>query len=248
MSVACTYLGSSGWLIDFPRHRVLVDPWLTGNLSFPPGPWLIEGTLTKQINIPEEINLLLLTQGLADHTHPPSLELLPKKTPVIGSPSASKVARNLGFENVCQIKPGENQQIEDLLIQATVGAPVPNLENGYILQHPSGSLYIEPHGFLDNQIKSSHMDAVITPVVNLKLPIAGKFIKGKDVLPELIRRFSPLTVFASTTGGDSTFTGLINGLITVEGSPEEAFKLLSPETVFIDPAPGKKYLLSNYKN
>ena len=38
---------------------------------------------------------------------------------------------------------------KNLLIKATAGAPVPQIENGYILSHPCGSLYIEPHGYLE---------------------------------------------------------------------------------------------------
>ena len=72
-------------------------------------------------------------------------------------------------------------QIKELTIQATAGAPVPNIENGYVLTHPEGSLYVEPHGFLDPEISSQQLDAVITPVVNVALPLAGTFLRGKKV-------------------------------------------------------------------
>ena len=245
MELTSTYLGSSGWIIELGDVRVLVDPWLKGKLSFQPGSWLIEGTLKKELEMPQGINLVLLTQGLADHCHPPSLELIPKHIPVIGSVSASKVARRIGFENVFELKPGECKYLEEIRIQATAGAPVPRLENGYILEHPLGSFYLEPHGFLDNQIKSHHIDVVITPVFNLRLPFAGKFIKGKDILPELIKKFSPSTILASTTGGDNIFTGVLNNLIKIEGSLEEVNRIIPTETVFIEPEPGKKYLLTN---
>jgi L-ascorbate metabolism protein UlaG (beta-lactamase superfamily) len=38
-----TYLGANGWLLEIGRLRLLVDPWLTGPLVFPPGPWLLRG-------------------------------------------------------------------------------------------------------------------------------------------------------------------------------------------------------------
>ena len=38
-----TYYGANGWLLEFGNLRVLVDPWLTGALQFPPGAWFFEG-------------------------------------------------------------------------------------------------------------------------------------------------------------------------------------------------------------
>jgi L-ascorbate metabolism protein UlaG (beta-lactamase superfamily) len=40
MTLAATYYGANGWLLEFNNLRVLVDPWLRGSLSFPPGSWL----------------------------------------------------------------------------------------------------------------------------------------------------------------------------------------------------------------
>ena len=41
MTLAATYYGANGWLLEFDDLRVLVDPWLRGSLSFPPGEWLL---------------------------------------------------------------------------------------------------------------------------------------------------------------------------------------------------------------
>ena len=91
MNFVVTYFGSSGWFINLDGLKILIDPWLTGDLVFPPGPWLIKGALRKDIPVPDNIDLLLLTQGLPDHAHPPSLELLNRSVSVISSPSAFKV-------------------------------------------------------------------------------------------------------------------------------------------------------------
>ena len=45
MILAATYYGANGWLLEFNNLRVLVDPWLRGSLSFPPGSWLLKGVL-----------------------------------------------------------------------------------------------------------------------------------------------------------------------------------------------------------
>lgn len=248
MSFNATYLGSSGWVIEIGNHKILIDPWLTGELVFPPGPWLIKGRLGKNIDVPIGITLILLTQGLADHCHRPSLEILSRSIPVLGSPSAAKVVRDIGFESVFELRPGEVKFFDDLKIEASEGAPVPNIENGYLIYSDDCSLYFEPHGFLDSNISECILDAVITPVVNLKLPIAGEFIKGKKTLPELVKRFQPLNILASTTGGDSNFSGILNNLITVEGSAEEMSKTLDKKINFIDPLPGNLYKIKTHKD
>tara|TARA_Y100001968_G_C19424552_1_gene753608 strand:- start:1398 stop:2150 length:753 start_codon:yes stop_codon:yes gene_type:complete len=247
MTFSATYFGSNGWLIEFGELCVLIDPWLTGNLSFPPGPWLIEGKLTKKLKVPSKVSIILLTQGLADHAHIPSLDLFSRSIPIVGSSSASKIVKKLGFKSVFGLKPGETKILDGLKIQATSGAAVPNLENGYLISHDYASLYIEPHGFLDEKIPIQKIDAVITPVVNLKLPFAGNFIQGKTILPEIIKRLNPLTVLASTVGGDTEFSGILNQLISIEGTQDKLSNDLSSKTYFINPVPGRLYKLKTYK-
>ena len=246
MTFSVTYFGSSGWLVEFGELRVLIDPWLTGTLTFPPGAWLIEGRLHHEIQVPEQLDLLLLSQGLADHAHPPTLKKLPRSLRVLGSPSAVAVVKKLGFERVQTLKPGETSHIEELTVEASAGAPVPKIENGYVLTHPMGSIYFEPHGFLDKSISPRRLDAVITPVVNVTLPLAGAFLRGKDVLPELIKRFQPLSILSSTTGGDATFTGFLGGLMRMEGSVEQAAQSLEEDMVLIEPNPEKNYVLRTH--
>ena len=137
MSLTATYGGANGWLLEFRVSsdsarglRVLVDPWLQGPLVFPPGPWLLKGELANPLPTPEDVDLLLLTQGLADHCHPPSLELLNRALPVVASATAAVKVRQLGFERVATLTPGQSHRIEDLTITATAGAPVPQTENG----------------------------------------------------------------------------------------------------------------------
>ena len=243
MSIKATYYGANGWLIELNTIRILIDPWLNGDLTFPPGDWLIKGELAKDIEIPSDIDFLLLTQGQPDHAHPPTLEKINKFIPVIGSESACKIVSKIGFNKIHKLKPGECFRDGNLSIQATSGASVPNVENGYIIDLASNSIYIEPHGYLDKKISSRKIDLIITPVIDFSLPLAGKFIKGKTVLPDLLRLFNPSTIIASTTGGDINFTGLINNLIKVDGSVEEIDLLKHKNTNYINPEPLKEYSL-----
>ena len=216
MTFKATYLGSNGWIIEFKKARIVIDPWLIGDLIFPPGGWFFKGTLKDEIPTPEDIDLILLTQGLPDHCHIPSLKKFPKKTNIICSKSAYKILDGLNFKSINIMQPGENLKFNEIEIEATSGAAVPQIENGYILETNEGSFYIEPHGFLDNTIKPRKLDAVITPTKNLELPIVGPFVKGADVIPNLIKLFNPSYILSSTTGGDAKFSGILNSFISLE--------------------------------
>lgn len=247
-ALIATYLGANGWLLEFGDLRVLVDPWFTGPLRFGPGGWLLKGELRSPQPVPERLDLLLLSQGLPDHCHIPSLELLPRDLTVVASFTAARQATRLGFTDVIHLAPGERFPEPPLTVIATAGAAVPQVENGWVLRHPAGNVYLEPHGFPATDIPSLPMTAVITPVLNVGLPVAGAFVRGRSALPELLRRLHPTTVLASTTGGDVRFSGLLSSLLRVEGSPEEAAALVAAQgngCRFIDPQPGVPYTLSS---
>ena len=222
MTFEATYLGSNGWLIKFKESNLLIDPWLTGDLVFPPGEWFFKGSLNNEILIEEEINIILLTQGLPDHCHVPSLKKFNKNIDIICPKSAQGILEKIGFTSIEVLKPSEKIKQYGLEIEATAGAPVPQIENGYIVKDEKGrGFYIEPHGYLDENIKSQEIDAVITPIINLELPIVGSFVKGADVLPKLINTFNPKYILSSTVGGEAKYTGLLNKFISIQEYAEE---------------------------
>ncbi len=222
MSFEAKYLGSNGWLIKFNKINLLIDPWLTGDLVFPPGDWFFKGSLDKEIIIEEEINIILLTQGLPDHCHIPSLEKFKKNIDIICSNSAKKILEKTGFNSIKVLKPSEKVFHKDLEIEATAGAPVPQIENGYIVKDKEGrGFYIEPHGYIDKNLTPQEIDVVITPTMNLGLPIIGTFVKGADILPKLINTFNPKYVLSSTVGGEAKYTGLLNKFISVQDYKEK---------------------------
>ena len=217
MTFEAKYLGSNGWLIKFDKTNLLIDPWLTGDLIFPPGEWFFKGTLDNEIKIEEEINVILLTQGLPDHCHIPSLKKFKKNIEIVCPNSAKNILKKSGFTSIKFLRPSEKIKTHGLEIEATAGAPVPQIENGYIVKDQKGSgFYIEPHGYLDENLKSQKIDAVITPIINLELPVVGSFVKGADVLPKLISTFNPKYILSSTAGGEATYTGLLNKFISIQ--------------------------------
>lgn len=245
-ALLATYLGANGWLLEFGGLRVLVDPWLTGSLSFGLGGWLLKGELSNPQPVPEQLDLLVLSQGLPDHCHPPSLALLPKDLTVLASPTAAKRAWRLGFTRVIAMQPGERHPEPPLTVTATAGAAVPQPENGWLFDHPAGSVYIEPHGFPSDDLPTRPLTAVITPVLDVGLQLTGAFVRGRSALPPLLNRFQPATVLASTTGGDVRFSGMLSSFLTVKGSAEDAAAVIAAHSNtcrFIDPQPGVAYTL-----
>ena len=241
MNVSTVYLGGNSWIIELNDTKILIDPWLTGSLEFPIGKWLIEGKLAKSIEIPKDIDLILLTQGQPDHTHIETLKKINLNIPVIGSSSSIKIAKSIGFKSTTFLKPGMNSDFQGIEILATKGAPVPTIENGYIIRTDNSSIYIEPHGFIDKEIVNTKLDIVITPVINISIPIFGSFIRGKDVLCALIDMYKPSYVLASTVGGDISFKGILTNFFKQEGTFLDSQSKFSGKCNLIDPVPGRRY-------
>tara|TARA_B100000886_G_scaffold151318_1_gene102930 strand:- start:779 stop:1495 length:717 start_codon:yes stop_codon:yes gene_type:complete len=222
MTFEATYLGSNGWFIKFNKNNLIIDPWLKGDLIFPPGEWFFKGSLEQEISIDKKIDIILLTQGLPDHCHIPTLEMFRKDIPIICPSSASRILEKIGFSLIRILKPTEKIHQFNLSFEATAGAPVPQIENGYIVRdNLENSFYIEPHGYLDENVDKQNLDAVITPTKNLELPLVGPFVKGADVIPKLINKFNPKFILSSTVGGDAKYSGFLNKFISVQEYEKE---------------------------
>jgi len=206
MTFEATYLGSNGWLMKFNKTNLIIDPWLKGDLIFPPGEWFFKGSLDKEITIHKNIDIILLTKGLTDHCHIPTLEMFRKDIPIICPKSAVETLKKIGFSSIKVLKPTEMTNLLNYSFEATAGAPVPQIENGYIVKDDQDNgFYIEPHGYLDENLNEQKIDAVITPTKNLELPLVGSFVKGADVIPKLINKFNPKFILSSTVGGDAKY-------------------------------------------
>ena len=153
MSIALTWLDLNTWLIELGSRRLLVDPWFVGPMTFGLPSWLLQLERPRPRPCPEQLDVVLLSQGLPDHCHPPSLARLDRNIPVIAPASAAKVVQTLGFGNLTILKPGECHQFLDLHIHATRGSAIGpgQQENGYVLHSVIANtcLYYEPHGHHD---------------------------------------------------------------------------------------------------
>jgi L-ascorbate metabolism protein UlaG (beta-lactamase superfamily) len=245
-----TWLDSNSWLIEIADKRILLDPWLVGSLTFSNLDWLFKGDKLQQRPIPENIDLILLSQGLEDHAHPPTLKQLDRQIPVVASPNAAKVVQGLGYTSVTTLAHGETWKLNHQLeIQATPGSLVGmNLvENGYLLKElDSGfTLYYEPHGTHSPQVKQlAPVDVVITPLIDLAIPFVGPIIKGTSSALEVVRWLQPQVILSTAAGGDVIFDGLLMKLLKAGGSIAEFRSLLAQNnltTQVLEPTPGERF-------
>jgi L-ascorbate metabolism protein UlaG (beta-lactamase superfamily) len=244
-----TWLDSNSWLMEIGKQRILVDPWLVDCLTFNNLDWLFKGYRLQDRPIPENIDLILLSQGLEDHAHPPTLKQLDKNIQVVASPNAAKVVEKLGYKNFITLNHGEtftlNNQVE---IKAFPGSPIgPTvLENGYLLKELSSdlTLYYEPHGYHSPQLKQlAPINIVITPIVDLTLPLLGSMIKGMNSALQVTKWLQPQIILPTAAGGDILFEGFLKKFLQAKGSTEEFQALLEKNnlaTRVVAPKPGEQ--------
>jgi L-ascorbate metabolism protein UlaG (beta-lactamase superfamily) len=247
-----TWLDTNTWLIEMGGQRILVDPWLVDSLVFNNLDWLFKGSRSQNHPIPENIDLILLSQGLDDHAHPPTLKQLDRNIPVVGSANAAKVVQGLGYTQVRGLAHGETFTLaQSVEIKATKGSSIgPNtVENGYLIKElESGfSLYYEPHGSHDPSLKSAApVDVVITPIMDLALPLIGPIIKGTNSALEVAKWLQPQVMLPTAAPGDVVYEGLLINLLRAVGSIDEFRSLLAQNnlsTQVIEPKPGARFEL-----
>jgi L-ascorbate metabolism protein UlaG (beta-lactamase superfamily) len=217
-----TYFGGNSWFLELANLKILIDPWLVDTLTFGGQRWFFEACNQTLRTIPPQVDLILLSQGLPDHAHRPTLEKLDRTIPVVGSATAAKVAESLGYQQVTALKPGEIHVVaESLEILALAGAPVPQVENGYLLtQRQNGlKLYYEPHGFVAANLKDyAPVDVVLSPVVNLELPLGLKLVQGQDTAWELVQSLSPQVFLPTTQDTNIEYSGLLMNVLKTKGN------------------------------
>jgi len=247
-----TYLDSNTWLVELGSTRLLIDPWLVGPLVFGNLPWLFEGVRRSPRPLPERIDAILLSQGIEDHAHPPTLREFDRAIPVIASPSAAQVASGLGFQQVTALAHGQACQQGALHIQALPGAPLGpfNTENGYLVRdrESGASFYYEPHGFPAAELRAAEpVDVAISPVVSLVLPLVGPIINGRATAVQVAEWLRPKVLLPTAAGGEVEFRGLLTRFLQAQGSAAEVQQALEARqlpTRVLEPTPGQPLLLS----
>jgi hypothetical protein len=118
------------------------------------------------------------------------------------------------------------------------------VENAFVLQdlQSQGSLYYEPHGYHSAEVKTiAPVDVIITPLVDLALPIVGSFIRGGERALELAKWLQPQIMLPSAAGGEVQYTGLLNSILSLKGSVatfRERIQPILPDCQVIAPKVG----------
>ncbi|GAB4216776.1 MAG: MBL fold metallo-hydrolase [Synechococcales cyanobacterium] len=223
----CTWLDANSWLWEWGSLRILVDPWLVGDLLFADLPWLFRGSREREVPIPTDLSAILLSQGLPDHAHLPTLRRLVERDPqqfLIASPAGAKVARQIGFTQVIALAPGQTFTLDSLVIAALPGAPIGPIqrENAYILRHPQGSLYYEPHGFPSPELQQQEaVDVVISPIQDMTLPVLGAIIQGQASILPLAHHLKPHLILPTAMAAEVRYQGVLAQWLRFSGSAEQ---------------------------
>ena len=227
-----TRIDLNSWIFDLAGLKILVDPWLVDPLVFYGQPWLFTAYHNTPVAFTPDtlppLDLILISQGLDDHCHKPTLEQLDRSIPVIASPTAAQVVKQLGYQQVTALSPWQTQTFANALeITAIPGAEIQpgQVENGYVLRDRSKSttLYYEPHLFPSQaaiQSQIGPVDVAIAPVVGQIFPLLGQVIMGSEQALELVKVLQP-RYYVPTTLGDIRATGILPSLVKTVGSLEE---------------------------
>jgi L-ascorbate metabolism protein UlaG (beta-lactamase superfamily) len=154
-----------------------------GDLTFGDTPWLYRGSKKRLPPVDlaavcARTAAILVSQGLPDHAHGPTLAALPcKGVPVVCSPAAEAAVRAGGFTDVTVLKHGDSVTVADGRVAVTatpgalVGPPWSTRENGFVVAVDGVRVYYEPHADAPADALASigTVDVVITPAVSQRL-------------------------------------------------------------------------------
>ncbi len=241
-----TWFDNNSWLIELADQRILLDPWLVDSLVFAQQSWLFEGIRQQPTPIPEA-DLLLLSQGLEDHAHPPTLTQIRRDIPVVASHNGAKVVQGLGYTQVTTLDHGQTHDFNGVQIQALPGAPIGPLlkENAYLIKAEGLTLYYEPHGYADPQLKQlGPIDVVITPMADQTLPLVGPIVRrqGAQLLADWV---TPQVMLPTANAATTDYRGFLTQLLSTKGSATEFQSALAPESPIqvLQPRPGERIAL-----
>jgi len=235
-----TYISYEGnsWSVELAATgtNILVDPWLVDKLTFGGLEFIYAGSKRKStaeaINVDDiaaQTDLILITMSIDDHCHRPTLQVLPKSLPVVASPSAAKVAREIGYQTVYELDHGQEISLMEgkISVKATegalVGPPWSKRENGFVIEEkvPGGvSLYYEPHADYNPTSVASvgTVDVVVSPPCTQSL-LGYDLVKGTSETIPLLKMLKPKVVIP-LMNAEFDASGPLNSLIMETGGPE----------------------------
>lgn len=210
-----TALGNNTFVLEGAGVRILVDPFLVGDLVFfSPKFYALEKSATHQgLGKAGDYDAIMLTQTLPDHAHEPTLRAIVKTrpdVPIIAPGGAGPLLTNIGFTNFTLMSLGTSTQplpqAKNVRITvgpgSVVGPPGSTPMLAVLFDFDGLRVYHEPHGehdapFLSKCSRLGTVHAVVVPVVSTKLqPINYALVNGADEALELARAIKAKTIVA----------------------------------------------------
>lgn len=252
-----THLEVNGMLWSIPEADIslVIDP-IASELNFGI-PWgyrankrFLDEQSTLDTIVRAQPTHCLLSQGLDDHTHLPTLKklirLLPDLQFVVAPSAYEKINSILTGEtnarSVTVVAPGESVPLQNkkVILRATsgalVGPPWQARENGWHLRVIGGklSIYTEPHAdvTMDALRQVGQADIIISPVREQSLPAQvpkpGQFtlVYGGQRTLEIAQTLQA-SVVIPLGNGELITTGPLAKLVTASGSVEDFERLVT---------------------
>ncbi|MEL4897722.1 MBL fold metallo-hydrolase [Crocosphaera sp. Alani8] len=243
-----TWLDNNSWLIEISGKRILLDPWLTGSLVFGNLDWLFKGVKSKTHHLDKPVDLILLSQGLNDHAHIPTLKELDHNIPVVASPSGAKVVTELGYKNVETLDHGKIYTLDGTVeIKALPGSLVgPQLvENAYIITDlkQKEKLYYEPHGNHCSELsEEGNIDVILTPILGVSILHFLPVLQGQKTTLKLCQTLKPKVILPTADAKETEYKGVLAAILRQEGSIDKFRQQLRDNnlgTEVMTPKPGE---------
>ena len=256
-----TRIDLNSWIFHLAGQTILVDPWLVDPLVFYGQPWLFTAYHNTPVAFTPDtlppIDLILISQGLDDHCHRPTLSKLDRTIPAIASPTAAKVLSSLGYTNITSLTNWQESNFkEKLQITAVPGAEIQpgQEENGYLLKDLTNgeTLYYEPHLPPLEKVrqKIDTVDVAIAPIIGQIFPLLGQIIMGPSQALSLAQTLKP-RFFVPTTLGDIRAIGILPMFVRSIGSIPEFRDLLANSglaTQLLEPEPGQTLEIADLRS
>ncbi len=236
------------WLLEVAGRRIAIDPWLTHELSLPPGHWLF-GRRRDLVPTAKEaiadVDALLLTGPFSDHCDPQTLSVLPRDLPAFANAPAARRLRAMGFTRVTTLHDGETAvPFAGVKIEAVrPGFPYRHNSLGYLISEPSTRLYFETHT-VDVQrhaARISGVDVAVMPVQGVWL-FGIPFVMSAERALAVTQAIAPKVVVPTGNDPHKAHGLMSTAMLSTRGTIADFAALLAQSgstTRFSNPGPGE---------
>ncbi|MCA2977326.1 MAG: MBL fold metallo-hydrolase [Myxococcaceae bacterium] len=159
------------WRVDVGGRRVLVDPWLTTELTYAFG-LATRRRAFSPAEAEREADLLVLTAHFGDHLHPPSLALLPKVLPAWSTAAGCRRLGAVGFTRAQVASPGQVVALGSgaSLTFVSPGFPFSTSALGLVFEEAGKRAYLEAHVTTAQRLgQVGRVDLLVTTAEGVRL-------------------------------------------------------------------------------